>query len=262
VKAVAPLVLLVALAACAKGEFTVCADPNNMPFSDARGAGIENKLAELLAREQGKPLRYVWWKQRRGWVRNTLGEGKCDAWMGVASSLDALETTRPYYRAGYVFVSRKDRPFAGLTLDDPRLRSLKIGVQLVGDDGANPPPADALARRGLTERVRGFMLYGDDRRPEPAGDVVHAVEAGEVDLALVWGPVAGWEAARSAVPLRLEPVTPWLDQGRWPMAFDISVGVAKGDTALRRKLDIGLARNRAVIARILASFHVPPASGG
>jgi mxaJ protein len=233
-----------------------------MPFSNARVEGLENKLAELIAREQGKALRYVWWKQRRGWIRNTLGGGKCDAWMGVASGLDALETTRPYYRASYVFVSRADRRLAGLTLDDPRLRSLTIGVQLVGDDGANPPPADALARRGLTQRVRGFMLYGDDRNPDPSSDVVRAVEQGELDLALVWGPLAGWQAAHSPVPLRLEPVTPWLDQGRWPMTFDISVGVAKGDSELRSRLDKYLDRNRPAVADILRSFHVPPAQGG
>ena len=110
----------------------VCADPNNMPFSDAGGEGFENKLAELLARQQGKRLRYVWWKQRRGWIRNTLREGKCDAWMGVASGLDALDTTRPYYRGGFMFLSRADRQLDGLTFDDARLRRLRIGVQLVG----------------------------------------------------------------------------------------------------------------------------------
>jgi mxaJ protein len=254
--------LAATLASCAKPDFTVCADPNNMPFSNARGEGFENKLAELLAREQGKPLRYVWWKQRRGWIRNTLGEGKCDAWMGVASGLDALETTRPYYRAGYVFVSRAERNLAGLTLDDPRLQRLRIGVQLVGDDGANSPPADALARRGLVAQTRGFLVYGDDRRAEPASEIVRAVEAGEIDVALVWGPLAGWRAARSPVPLRREPVTPWLDQGRWPMAFDISVGVARGNAALRRQIDIDLNRNRPAIGHILAAFHLPPTPDG
>lgn len=261
-KRIAPLLMLVALAGCADRDFTVCADPNNMPFSNARGEGLENKVAELLARERGKSLRYVWWKQRRGWIRNTLGEGRCDAWMGVASGVDALETTRPYYRAGYVFVSRADRDLGRLTLDDPRLRKLTIGVQLVGDDGANPPPADALARRGLIQNIRGFTLYGDDRRPDPASTIVRAVGAGEVDVALVWGPLAGWQASRSRVPLRVEPISPWLDQGRWPMAFDISVGVAKGNTALRREIDIDLKRNRAAVADILRSFHVPPAPDG
>lgn len=261
-RSLASLVLALLLAGCGERTFTVCADPNNMPFSNRRGEGLENKLAQLVAEDLGAELRYEWWSQRRGWMRNTLGEGRCDAWMGVPSGLEALATTRPYYRSGYVFVSREEAGLEGLTLDDPRLRELEIGVQLAGDDGANPPPADALARRGLTDRTRGFMLYGDERQADPAADIVRAVERGDIDVALVWGPLAGWRASRSEVPLRLEPVTPWMDQGRWPMVFDISVGVAKDDVELRRELDISLARNRSRIGDIVAAFDVPPAPGG
>jgi len=106
------------------------------------------------------------------------------------------------------------------------------------------------------------MLYGDNRSADPAADIVRAVERGDIDLAMVWGPLAGWHAARSPVPLRLEPVTPWMDQGRWPMVFDISVGVAKDNQELRRKLDLGLARNRSSISYIVDAFHVPLAPGG
>ena len=254
------LAALLLLAGCGR-TLTVCADPNNLPFSNRRGEGLENKLAELVAEDLGAELRTVWWSQRRGWRRNTLGEGRCDAWMGVPSSLEALATTRPYYRSTYVFVARAGSGLDGLTLDDPRLRELRIGVQLAGDDGANPPPADALARRGLIGQVRGFMLQGDNRRADPTADIVRAVARGEVDVALVWGPLAGWHATRSRVPLRLEPVTPWMDQGRWPMVFDISVGVAKDDIALRRDIDKSLARNRAAVTRIVAAYHVPLAPG-
>lgn len=261
-RALALLGAALLLSGCGGRTFTVCADPNNMPFSNRAGEGLENKLAELLAKDLGAELRYVWWSQRRGWMRNTLGEGECEAWMGVPSGLEALSTSRPYYRSSYVFVSRADRDLGSLTLDDPRLRNLDIGVQLAGDDGANPPPADALARRGLTDRVRGFMLYGDNRQADPAAEIVRAVERGEVDVALVWGPLAGWHAARSKVPLRIEPVTPWMDKGRWPMVFDISVGVAKENIELRRKLDESLARNRSSISDIVEAFDVPQAPGG
>jgi mxaJ protein len=254
--------MLLLLSDCGPRVFTVCADPNNMPFSNRQGQGLENKLAELVATDLDAELHYVWWSQRRGFVRNTVGQQKCDAWMGVPSGLESLATTRPYYRSSYVFVSRGNAGLSDLTLDDPRLRQLDIGVQLAGDDGANPPPADALARRGIIGKVHGYTLFGDNRRANPAADVIRAVERGDIDVALVWGPLAGWYASQSAVPLRVEPVSPWIDQGRWPMVFDISVGVAKDNIELRREIDKSLTRNRQAVADIVEAFHVPLAPGG
>ena len=133
---------------------TVCADPNNLPFSNQAGQGFENKLAELIAADLGARLQYVWWAQRRGYVRNTVNADECDLWPGVASTLDMLATSRPYYRSSYMFVTRANDPLGGLTLDDPRLRRLRIGVQLVGDDGNNTPPAHALGSRGIIAAAR------------------------------------------------------------------------------------------------------------
>jgi mxaJ protein len=256
------LVLLLALLLAACGHervLTVCADPNNLPFSNRAGEGFENRLAELIARDLGARLDYVWWAQRRGYVRNTLNAHKCDLWPGVASGVEMLATTRPYYRSTYVFVTRAGDPLDGLTLDDPRLRRLRIGVQMVGDDGANTPPAHALSRRAIVANVRGFMLYGDYRQPDPPAAIVRAVAAGEIDVGLVWGPLAGYFAARSPVPLRLRPVTPWLDDASWPMVYDISVGVRRGDTSLFDEVDRVLAGRRDEIAALLDRYRVPRA---
>jgi mxaJ protein len=258
------LALALALAGLAAGcdrtrTLRVCADPNNLPFSNARSEGFENRLVELLARDLKMKVEYVWWAQRRGFVRNTLKAGTCDVWPGVASGLEMLATTRPYYRSTYVFVSRADSGLDIASLDDPRLRRVKVGVQLVGDDASNTPPAHALARRGIVQNVRGYMLYGDYARPDPTAAVVDAVARGDVDVAVVWGPPAGYFAARAGRPLRLTPVRPWLDGPQWPMVFDISMGVRKEDVALRRELDAALARNRPAIQALLARYHVPQA---
>ena len=236
---------------------TACADPNNLPFSNKAGEGFENKLAELIAADLRAKLRYVWWAQRRGYVRNTLNEKKCDFWPGIASNVEMVATTRPYYRSTYVFVTRRDAQLDGLTLDDQRLRKLRIGVQLVGDDASNTPPSHALTKRGIVANVRGYMLYGDYAAPNPPAQVVRAVERGEVDVALVWGPLAGYFAARSAVPLRLEPVTPWLADSEWPMQFDISVGVQKDNQKLLKDIDRVLVRRSSEIQRLLVSYQIP-----
>ena len=236
---------------------TACADPNNLPFSNKAGQGFENKLAQLIAAELHANLDYVWWAQRRGYVRNTLNERKCDFWPGIGSNVEMVATTRPYYRSTYVFVSRADENLKGLTLDDPRLKRLKIGVQMIGNDATNTPPAHALSGRGIVTNVRGYMLYGDYTKPNPPAEIVRAVEDGEIDVAIVWGPLAGYFAAKSAVPLRLEPVTPWLDDMQWPMQFDISVGVQKDNQKLLKDIDRVLVRRASDIRQLLDNYHVP-----
>ena len=154
-------------------------------------------------------------------------------------------------------MSRADQLPHHLSLDDPRLRTLRVGVQLVGDDGANTPPAQALARRGIVANVRGYPVYGDYRSPAPQAAPVDAVAEGTLDVALVWGPTAGWFAAHEPVPMRLEPVQPWLDGPLAPMVFDISMGVRREDRALRRELEAAIDRSRARVEAILDEYHVP-----
>ena len=238
---------------------TACADPNNLPFSNRAGQGFENKLAAMIAADLHANLHYIWWAQRRGYVRNTLNERMCDFWPGVASNVEMLATSRPYYRSTYMFVSRADKNLRGLTLDDPRLRHLRIGVQMVGNDASNTPPAHALAARGMIANIRGYMLYGNYAEPNPPSEIVGAVERDEVDLALVWGPLAGYFAARSPVPLRLEPVTPWFADEQWPMQFDVSVGVQKDNQKLLHEIDRVLVRRSPDIGKLLAAYHVPVA---
>ena len=237
----------------------VCADPNNLPFSNARGEGLENRLAALLARDLGTHVEYTWFAQRRGFLRNTLGANKCDVVMGLPVGTDAAWTTAPYYRSTYVFVTRRSRGLKIQSLDDPRLRTLRVGVELVGDDGANTPPAHALARRGITSNVVGYTVYGDYRRPDPAADIMRAVERGAVDVAVVWGPLAGYFAKRSPVPLEITPVTPKVDRPNLPFVFDIAMGVRRRDTTFRRQIERIIERKRPSIDSILSAYGVPRA---
>ena len=256
----AATVLLASCNLIPERTITACADPNNLPFSNKAGEGFENKLAEMVASDLHARLRYVWWAQRRGYVRNTLNERKCDFWPGVGSNVEMIATSRPYYRSTYMFVTRAGAQLGGLTLDDPRLKRFKIGVQMVGNDATNTPPAHALASRGIIANVRGYMLYGDYSKPNPPAEIMNAVERGDVDVALVWGPLAGYFAAKSKVPLRLEPVTPWMADMQWPMQFDISVGVQKNNQKLLKQVDQELSRRSGDIRKLLIAYHVPTAA--
>jgi mxaJ protein len=235
----------------------VCADPNNLPFSNARGEGFENRLAELVADELGARLEYTWWAQRRGFVRNTLKAGACDLIPGVPTSVEMVLPTRPYYRSTYVFVRRADAPFTVRSFDDPVLRRVKVGVQLVGDDGADTPPAHALGRRGVVRNVVGYTLYGDYAKPNPPARIVEAVARREVDVAVVWGPLAGYFARRQRAPLALTPVQPQVDVPFLPFVFDIAMGVRRGDTTFRDEVNAVLRRRKTTVDSILKAFGVP-----
>jgi quinoprotein dehydrogenase-associated probable ABC transporter substrate-binding protein len=235
----------------------VCSDPNNLPFSNEKQEGFENRIAELVARELGMTVEYTWWAQRRGFLRNTLNARKCDVVMGTPAHMEMLLPTRPYYRSSYAFVSRADRHLALHSFDDEALRSLKIGVQLVGDDYTNTPPSHALTKRGIVKNVVGFPLYGNYAQPNPPARIVEAVAHGDLDVAIVWGPLAGYVARHSAVPLSVAPITPPPDLSYLPFAFDISMGVRKSDRVLARRLDGVIVRRRATIDSILAAYGVP-----
>lgn len=238
-------------------ELKVCADPNNLPYSNEKGEGFENKLVELIAKELGATVSYTWWAQRRGNVRETLNAGRCDLIPGVASSMEMLGTTRPYYRSTYTVVTRAGSGLDIAGFDDPRLETLSIGVQMIGDDFSNTPPAHALARRGIVANVRGYMVYGDYGRPDPQAAIVEAVAAGEVDVAFVWGPVAGWYAARQSVPLRVAPLEQRFDGPQLPMLFDVSLGTRKEDRALRSEIEAVLVRRAPEISALLDSYRIP-----
>lgn len=247
------------LAAAPPRQLRVCADPNNLPFSNERGEGFENKIAAILADELGAALHYTWWAQRRGFVRNTLKAGRCDLLIAVPGQFELASTTAPYYRSSYVFVYRKDRNYRIDSFDAPALRKLRIGVHLIGDDYANTPPAHALSDRNMIDNVVGFSIYGDYREPDPPARIIDALAAGEIDVAIVWGPLAGFFAPRAAVALEFVPVAPQVERGVPPMAFDIAMAVRHGDGALRQEVEAAIGRRRADIDAVLAAYGVPQA---
>jgi mxaJ protein len=253
------LVLLPLLFSCSQAprELRVCADPNNLPFSNRAREGFENRLAALVAHELGATLHYTWWAQRRGNVRETLNAGLCDLIPGVGAGLEMLSTTGPYYNSTYVAVTRDDRDLDIRSFDDPRLRTLRIGVQMIGDDFSNTPPAHALARRGVIGNVRGFMVYGDYARPAPQAPIIEAVADGRVDVAFVWGPVAGYFAPRQPQQLRLTPLPARDPVAGQLMAFGVAMGVRRSDRELKARVEQALGRRRSEIARILAEYGVP-----
>jgi mxaJ protein len=247
-------IFVLAAHASAADALRVCADPDNLPYSRADGSGFENRIAELVAAELHRPLEYAWLPDRRGFVRKTLGAQLCDVVIGVPAGFERTANTQPYYRSAYVLVERAgDAPLR--SFDDPRLATMRVGVQLIGNDLAASPPGWLLAQRGYTRNVRGFPLAGDEPSAQRA---VAAIARGELDAALLWGPQAGYFAQRDAVPMRIVRLAAPADAH---LEFAIAMGVRRGDTALRDALDDVLRRRRADIDRILADYGVPRVDG-
>ena len=237
-------------------SFRVCADPNNLPFTDKKGEGFENKIAELIAKKMGVPVEYTWFAQRRGFFRNTLREGRCDAVIGAPEKFERADSTTPYYYSSYVFVSRRDKNLDITSFDDPRLKSLRIGVQMIGDDALNTPPAHLLADRGMIDNIVGYSVYGEYTEPNPPARIIEAVVNKDVDIAVVWGPLAGYFAAKQSVPLDIRPVQPNPDE-KLPVAFGISIAVRYGEDQFKERLNNILDKDRDEIQRILAEYHIP-----
>jgi mxaJ protein len=258
------LVFCLTLIGCAGSgaarELRVCSDPNNLPFSNRRGEGFENRLAQLIATELDATVHYTWWPQRRGFIRNTLAAGKCDVIMGMPQGSERVLTTRPYYRSSYVFVYRKDRGLGIRSLDDPALRKLRIGVQLVGDDYANTPPVHALSRRGIVGNLVGYSVFGDYSQANPPARVIDAVVSKDVDLAIVWGPLAGYFARQAEAELEIVRVMPSVEPAGLRFTFDISLAVRPDNQTRKLELESVLERKRVEIAGLLQEFGVPLAS--
>lgn len=249
--------VLVAMLPCIAAEqrvLRVCADPNNMPFSNERSEGFENKLAEIIAVKLGAKLEYTWWSERKSFIRNSLSQGRCEVVMGVPSTLESVTATKPYYRSTYVFISRRDRNLNITSLDDPRLVNWRIGIHVVGDDYA--PPAYALARRGITSNIVGFSLFGEFGEANPPARLIDAVARGDLDVGIVWGPFAGYFAKAAKTSLDVVPVSPAVFLAV-PFTYNISLGVRKGNDALKTELDGVLESESAAIEQILSEYGVP-----
>lgn len=232
----------------------VCADPNNMPFSNRALDGFENKIATVLADELHEKVVYTWWAQRRGFLRHTVRAGRCDVVIGITPDAGPIATTAPYYRSTYVFVTR-GTPVT--SFDDPRLRSERVGIHVIGADYNGLPPAVALAKRHIVRNVVGYSIYGNYSDESPPSKLIDAVAKGTVDVAISWGPLAGYYARRESVPLTVSPVVQADAVPGIPFVYDIAVGVNKDSTALKQRLDHALIVRKKDIQRILKRYGVP-----
>ncbi len=233
-----------------RSALRVCADPANMPFSNDKGQGFENKIADLLAQKLGVPVIYTWFPQVIGFVRNTLGARKCDLVIGFPQGDELVQNTNAYYRSAYALVYRAGSPLAGVEmLDDPRLKGKSIGII------AGTPPATIMAMDGLLATARSFQLMVDRRYSSPAEEMMTAIADGQLDAGVLWGPIAGYYAKISPVPM---VVVPLVKETKGPrMAFRITMGIRPREPDWKHELNELIAANQDEINAILLDFGVP-----
>jgi mxaJ protein len=236
---------------------SVCADPTNLPYSDQEHPGFENKIAEVLAADLHADLNYTWQRSYRAFLKRTLLAHRCDVVMGVPTALPGLAVTRPYYASSYVAVTRADDTRHFGSFDDPWLRDAQIGVQMLGADHSATPPQSALAVRNIGAHVTGFAMRTSGPEINPQGRIIDAVADGSIDIAFVWGPIAGYFAKTQSKALKLDKVTEDPKNAVITFVYPMSIGVRKDSTALRDHLQEALDRHKAEIAAILASYGIP-----
>lgn len=229
----------------------VCGDPNNLPFSNKQSEGFENKIAEVIAKELRIELTYFWWPHQQGLVRRALRPGLCDVMISIPQGWDRVLWTKPYYRSAYAFVYRKDRGFHISSLDDPILKRLKIGVYI------NSPPMEALANRDIRTNLVGYSLFNYGDQNERPDKIIQDLIAGEIDVVLDWGPMAGYFAKRLAGSSPLEVVLLQGGEPGIPFTFEFSMGVKEGNTALKAELEQAISKRHAEIGKILEEYGVP-----
>jgi quinoprotein dehydrogenase-associated probable ABC transporter substrate-binding protein len=228
----------------------VCADPRNLPFSNEKGEGFENKLAELLAAKLQKKLDYMYFPQATGFVRVTLGAHRCDVIMGFPQGDDLVQGTNPYYRTAYALISKQGSGLEDVTaLEDAHLKGKRIGIV------AGTPPGTNMAANGLMANAKPYPLMIDTRVDSSAEAMVNDLAKGEIDAGVLWGPMAGFYARKSSPPLH---VTPLVNEKTGPqLVYRIGMGVRRADQNWKRLLNRLIQENQPEINRILADYGVP-----
>ena len=230
--------------------FRACADPRDLPLSNEAGEGFENKIAELFASKLGKSVGYTFYPDATGFIRNTLNAYHCDVVLGTAQGDDLVQPTNPYYRTGYAAAYHQDGPLKGMeSLSDPRLKTAKIGIV------AGTPPATYLAMNGLLGQIKSYQLGVDTRYDSSTHDMMDDLDKGEIDVALLWGPFAGYYASKAKTPTAVVPLVK--EQGGPPMVFRIVMGVRHSDQNWKRALNKLISENQDEIQAILRSYSVP-----
>ena len=232
-----------------RSELKVCADPNNLPFSDEKQEGFENKIADLIGAELGLKVDYAWFPQVIGFVRNTLRAHLCDLVMGTVAGDEIMQTTNPYYFTTYVMFYRSDKGLAADGPQDPRLAGLRLGVV------AGTPPADLLARYDLMAHTKPYALTVDTRAESPTHDMVKDVADGTIDVGFLWGPIAGYYRKRDDLPLTLVPLKS--EPGAARMEYHIAMGVRANEPEWRRRINTVILKRQPEITAILRDYGVP-----
>jgi quinoprotein dehydrogenase-associated probable ABC transporter substrate-binding protein len=229
-------------------ELEVCADPNNLPFSNQKGEGFENKIAALIGEDLKLPVTYVWFPQVVGFVRNTLRDHKCDLVMGAVSGDAIMETTNPYYHSGYMIVSRAGDGITAHEIGDPALAGKKIGLI------AATPPTDLLVAHDMMDHVTSYALAVDTRFDAPSRAMLQDIVDGKIDVGLLWGPFAGYYIKHDGLKLKAAFLT---DTGRVRLDYHIAMGVRANEPEWRRRINQAISREKPAIDRILADYGIP-----
>jgi quinoprotein dehydrogenase-associated probable ABC transporter substrate-binding protein len=230
-------------------DLRVCADPSDLPYSNTKSEGFENKIAELLARELNEKLEYYYFPDSQGFIRATLGRNKCDVIIGTVAGSGDVATTDAYYHTAYMMATRTSDNLAMDKVSDWRIAGKRFGLI------AGTPPTDLIVEHNLMDQTGIYQLMVDTRINQPSHDMINDLVAGKIDVALLWGPIVGYYTKRDHLPLRVVFLDP--DGSKVRLDYHIAMGIRPSDTAFRRRLNAIIAKDQPQITKILQDYGVP-----
>ena len=237
-----------------KTTLRICADPNNLPYSNQNNEGYENKIADLFAKKLGNiPVMYSWYPMTSGFVRRTLDAKTCDLIVTFPAIHEFVQNSNPFYNSSYVLMSLEEKDIKIKTLSDPQIKEKKYKIGII----SGTPPSSYVPKYKLFDQVKFYRQAADPRKQKPWVDVTNDLVDGKIDIGILWGPYAGYEAKKAKKPIKIVPLTKEEITSRGKLVYRFTMGIRRNAPEWEKTINNLIKDNQEEINQILRGYGIP-----